>query len=321
MFFDKPKPDFGKVGLVLAGGGYRGVNHIGFLEALAERGVHKNLVYFYGVSVSAIQGFVLSQARKPGEFPKILKKIKKHFLGIEKEGPGAIFNFGIVTFFKALSGDGDGILQSDCLLELFEEVDVQRSLDSYFTFEFGVQSRRTGRKRIISNKSPDFRHDMQALVRAVIGSASLPPIFGPVDVLDDKFSDGFSIYMGGAVKRCDTIFVLFPYPAKYIPSSRQERSLGLPISIPNWYWNFVDQYEIQVREANFEILSCALNNAKRDSGPRIISVFADDSPETLQTSYFRTKTNGGSGDITSALTSSFRTMEGVLGGGRVRFRA
>src|SRR5688572_5790031 len=59
-----------KVGLVLSGGGARGVSHLGVIKALDEAGVKFD--YIAGTSAGAIVGAMYSYGYKPDEILKIL---------------------------------------------------------------------------------------------------------------------------------------------------------------------------------------------------------------------------------------------------------
>ena len=65
-----------KLGIVLSGGGARGVAHIGVLKALDEMGVQFSIAS--GTSAGAIVASLYSYGYKPDEIFDIIKNLSKH---------------------------------------------------------------------------------------------------------------------------------------------------------------------------------------------------------------------------------------------------
>lgn len=302
----------GRIGVVAAAGGFRGISTVGFLEEMFSRGLNENLNYYYGVSVSSLIGAALAEAKDASELPKALSEVRGRFESIEAHGPGQVFNFGVGTFFHSLSPKSEGLLSSENIKTLFRGINPKKCVSSPLLFEFGAQSERLGGKKIFSNRDPRFRENPALLPVALLGSASLLPLFPPVEIFGDKISDGLSIYMHGAVKRCDTIFVLFPYPRKYEPTPHATYGHLVHAAMPTWLWNFISQYEIQVREANKQVLQCAMTHSRLTKGPRIIPVYADGSPKTLDTAGFHGPSGHAPGDMTLARLAARKVMAETL---------
>lgn len=302
----------GRIGVVAAAGGFRGISTVGFLEEMFSQGLNDDLNYYYGVSVSSLIGAALAEAKDASELPKALAGVRARFENIERKGPGQVFNFGVGTFFHSLSPKSEGLLPTENIKALFRGINPKKCVSSPLLFEFGAQSERLGGKKIFSNRDQRFRDNPELLTKALLGAVALQPLFPPVEIFGDKISDGLSIYMHGAVKRCDTIFALFPYPRKYEPTPHATYGHLLHAAMPTWLWNFVSQYEIQVREANKQVLQCAMTHAKLTGAPRIIPVYADGSPKSLDTASFHGASGQKCGDLTSARLAARKVMAEVL---------
>lgn len=295
----------GRVGIVGAGGGFRGISIVGFLESFINHGLHKQWKYGFGVSVSAIILSAFSRAKKTEDYPLILKKVIDQFSEIEKFGPDCVFDFSKIGIVR--HAFDESLMDNSHIFRLLEGMDPKECLGSPLRFEFAVQSKKFGRKRVFSNNMKIFADTPELFRTAVGASACLPPFFGPVQFAmgseGDVFSDGFSIYMDGAIKTCDTIFVLFPYPQRY--------SAPQPLRF-RWLSNFVINYEIQLRETDRQILNCAISHAKLNGGPRIIPVYADNAPPSLGTLRFSKPDAGHEGDLTLGRRAALATMDRQL---------
>ena len=63
-----------KIGIVLSGGGSRGIAHVGILKALEEFGIHPGIIS--GTSAGAIIGALYTYGYKPDEILEIIMKTR-----------------------------------------------------------------------------------------------------------------------------------------------------------------------------------------------------------------------------------------------------
>lgn len=272
--------DLGRVGIVGGGGGLRGISIVGFLRAMIDRGIHEKVKYAFGVSVSALVLCPFSKARKSEDWPDIWEDLWKRFEIIGRRGPEAIFDFS----FRRLVTGAESLVDNSRLFDLLKDLDPKECVSSPLRFEASVQSRRYGRKIILVNHAPLFKRNPEFFRKVPVASAALTPFFAPVHLPfngeDDSLSDGISIFMGSAVKQCDTIFVLLPYPRRHVFRPTEKYGRLSPMHIPI-VRNFVEGYEIQHQEADSQVLGCAISHAKANGYPRIITVHADTCPASV----------------------------------------
>lgn len=272
--------DLGRVGIVGGGGGLRGISTVGFLRALIERGVHRQVNYLFGVSVSALVLSAFSKARDPEDWQDIWESVRTRFNIIEKRGAGAVFDFS----FRRLVTGAESMVDNSRLSDLLKDLDPKECVTSPMHFEAAVLSRHYGRKIILSNHSNIFKKKPILFPKLPEGSSALTPFFAPVRLPingeEDMLSDGISIFMGSAVKRCDTIFALFPYPKQYVARPVEQYGRLSPMHIPI-VRNFVESYEIQHKVEDDLVLGCAVSHAKISGRPRIIPVYADTCPVSV----------------------------------------
>ncbi len=150
-----------KVGLVLSGGGARGIAHLGIIKALEEHGVR--FTQISGTSAGAIIGALYASGHDVDSIVKILGEIKSFKL-----------------FQPALSWKG--ILNMDVVerfLENYLPVDDFSSLNIPLTVT--ATNLRTGQSE----------HFNTGKLRAVIcASSCIPVLFNPVSIDDELYIDG-----------------------------------------------------------------------------------------------------------------------------------
>lgn len=160
---DGPKPPDGdkKIGLVLSGGGARGIAHLGIIKALEEHGVR--FTQISGTSAGAIIGALYASGHDVDSIVKILGEIKSFKL-----------------FQPALSWKG--ILNMDVVerfLENYLPVDDFSSLNVPLTVT--ATNLRTGQSE----------HFSTGKLRAVIcASSCIPVLFNPVSIDGELYIDG-----------------------------------------------------------------------------------------------------------------------------------
>lgn len=148
-------------GLVLSGGGARGICHLGVMKALDEFGVKVN--YLSGTSAGALTGALYSYGYKPEE---ILKMISE------------------TSFAKSLkfAWSWTGLLKLDGLRELlikyipenkFEALPIPLTIAATEIRKGSIQYFTTGE-----------------LIPAILASCSVPAVFNPIDVNGGLYVDG-----------------------------------------------------------------------------------------------------------------------------------
>ena len=154
-----PPPD--GVGIVLSGGGTRGIAHIGVLRALGERGIFPDRVA--GTSAGAIVGALYAAGYEPREMLEFF--IRKN-----------PFRLSNVSISKP------GIIDTAKVVADFEE---------YFpsnTFESLDRELRVIATELTRGEAVTF--DSGPLIPALLASSSVPLMFTPMEVGDRVYADG-----------------------------------------------------------------------------------------------------------------------------------
>jgi NTE family protein len=149
------------IGIVLSGGGTRGIAHIGVLRALGERGIFPDCIA--GASAGAIVGALYAAGYAPPEMLEFF--IKKNPFRLSK-----------VAFSKP------GIIDTAKVVSDFEEYFPENSFEAL------------GRElRIVATdltRGEPVEFDSGALIPAVLASSSVPLLFTPLEIGDQVFADG-----------------------------------------------------------------------------------------------------------------------------------
>lgn len=204
-----------RVAIVGAGGGYRGVAEIGFLEViipfLMKMRVSVEDLFLFGVSVSALNFSALATAKTIEELPEKLKELAKKWKLVQTRGPKAVFNIKLRKVWNSSS-----LLSSKPLFELLVDFNAREAVDSPITFGCFVRNDDTKEHTLLQNHDPYFREHPWEFLKAPIASASLSPYFPRVRIGQYNYCDGGYIDLGAAIAAgCKIIFVLFPYPKNY----------------------------------------------------------------------------------------------------------
>lgn len=150
-----------RVGLVLSGGGVRGMAHIGLIQALQEEGIHPHLVS--GTSVGALVG-ALYAAGIPVEgmlaFFRETPLFKYNFFTINK--PGLM---DTERYFDVFRGYFPG--------ETFEDLELPLFVTTTNLLK--------GRLEVFSSGP---------LILPLLASAAIPPVFSPVRMGNNLYGDG-----------------------------------------------------------------------------------------------------------------------------------
>ncbi len=150
-----------KIGLVLSGGGVRGLAHVGLLHALQEEGIKVHMVA--GSSAGALVGALYCAGYSPDEMRTFFKNTP-------------VFKFSFYT------SDKPGILDSEKYRIFFEgyfpEDDFRALAKPLFVSTTNLMDACC---RIFSEGE---------LIRPLLASAALPPLFSPVEIEGKWYNDG-----------------------------------------------------------------------------------------------------------------------------------
>ena len=153
------KPEYG---LVLSGGGARGLAHIGVIAALEKNGISPGLIS--GSSMGAIVGAFYAAGVSPEEMINIARNGKLH----------SLFNW---SFPKH-----GGMLSLNIIRQVLQQYIPEDSFESLRKKLFiGVSNISAGRHEVFSRGE---------LFRAVIASASIPIVFEPQLIEGQTYVDG-----------------------------------------------------------------------------------------------------------------------------------
>lgn len=149
------------IGLVLSGGGVKGMAHIGTLKALNQRDIYPDNIS--GVSAGALVGGLYADGASTDDM-----------LLFFKETPLLKYNF--VTVNKP------GLFDTDKYLPFFED---------FFTAHHfgGLEKRLTVVATNLLKGKPKY-FDEGELFEALLASAALPPVFSPVNIDGQLYADG-----------------------------------------------------------------------------------------------------------------------------------
>jgi NTE family protein len=150
-----------KVGLVLSGGGARGLTHVGVLKALEELGVQVSAIS--GTSAGALIGSLYAGGKKPDEIPGIIQKHRfLHPRNLFLRGHG---------FFNGRSLKK--MLTDNISARTFEELNIPLTVTAT-----AIQSGRA------------VHFNTGELLNPVAASASVPLMFAPVAIDGELYIDG-----------------------------------------------------------------------------------------------------------------------------------
>jgi NTE family protein len=150
-----------KLGLVLSGGGARGVVHIGVLKAIEELGVQFSMVS--GTSAGSIVGSLYAYGYPPDEIFKIIKSM---------------------SIFKSVrpAWTWAGLLRMDGLQELLLKYIPENSFEKLkLPLTVAATEIKKGRVEYFSSGE---------LIPAVVCSCSIPAVFNPVNFNGGLYVDG-----------------------------------------------------------------------------------------------------------------------------------
>jgi len=191
----------GAVGIVLSGGGSRGIAHIGVLRALGEHGVRPDCIA--ATSAGAIVGALYAAGYSPAEMLKFFET--KHPYQLSKLAiakPGFIDTTKVVADFEEYFPDN-----------AFEALDLDL---------------RVVATDILSGREVVF--DAGPLIPAVLASSSVPLVFTPTEIDGQAYSDGaivnnFPVEL--LEQHCQVILGSYVSPLREIVPSELTSSLAV----------------------------------------------------------------------------------------------
>lgn len=171
-----------KIGLALGGGGARGSYQIGVLKALHDEGILKNILTISGTSIGAINTLMVMANLSFDKMIELWERIDN----------SQIYGQGLDRYKL----DKQGLFS---IQELYEKLSKEISLSEIRASK--IQGYATAAKihkgsRIeqvmIHRMEKEVFHlnDFKDPHRAVLASASIPVLFGSIDIDDDKYVDG-----------------------------------------------------------------------------------------------------------------------------------
>lgn len=149
------------IGLVLSGGGVRGMAHIGLIQAMEEHNISADTIS--GSSVGALVGALYANGNSVQDM-----------LSFFKETP--LFRYNFLTILKP------GFINTDRYVKIFKGYFPEDTFESLERKLFVVTTNlQKGEQRYFSEGE---------LIRPLLASAALPPVFSPVEMEDQLFADG-----------------------------------------------------------------------------------------------------------------------------------
>lgn len=149
------------IGLVLSGGGVRGIGHIGMLKALKEYGIEASVVS--GSSAGALVGAMYAGDRSIEDM-----------IAFFKETP--LFKYNFFTINKP------GLVDTDRYFDIFNEYIPFDTFESLHKQLFVTATN--------LQKGVEEVFYKGELIVPLLASAALPPVFSPVEINNDLYADG-----------------------------------------------------------------------------------------------------------------------------------
>lgn len=149
------------VGLVLSGGGVRGMAHLGVLRALEEYGISAAIVS--GSSVGALVAALYANGTSVQDM-----------LTFFKETP--LFKYNFITILKP------GLVDTERYFNVFKAYFPKNSFEALERKLHVVATN-------LQEGDEQFFHSGE-LIRPLLASAALPPVFGPVQIENCLYADG-----------------------------------------------------------------------------------------------------------------------------------
>ncbi len=151
----------GKIGLVLSGGGVRALGHVGFIKALLEEGIVPDGVS--GTSGGALVAALYAYGYSIDDMLNFFRKTP-------------LLSISLYTFNKP------GLMDSEKYYTHFKKFFPE---DNFDTLKYPTYISATN---LLSGKLDFFSEG--ELINPLIASSALPPVFSPVEINGNLYSDG-----------------------------------------------------------------------------------------------------------------------------------
>ncbi len=149
------------IGLVLSGGGVRGMAHIGLIKAMREHGIEAQMVA--GTSIGALVGALYANDSSVDEM-----------LTLFKETP--LFQYSFFTINKP------GFIDTERYVKILKNFFPEDTFESLKRPLYVVATDLLKGKETVFNSG--------SLIKPLLASAALPPVFSPVEIDDILYADG-----------------------------------------------------------------------------------------------------------------------------------
>lgn len=188
-------------GLVLSGGGMRGIAHIGAIKALEENGYFPT--HIAGTSAGAIVGALYAKGYNPTEILDFFKTAQ-------------IFNFANFALNKP------GFIDSEKLYASFKSYLPEDTFESLKKYLFITAT------NLLDGKLEIFENG--ELIKAILASAAFPGVFTPVKFNDKTYIDGGTInnFPVDILKdKCDQIVGVYLSPFQILETNNLKYSFSI----------------------------------------------------------------------------------------------
>lgn len=186
-----------KVGIALAGGGLKGVAHIGAIKALQELGIE--IKYITGTSSGAMMAALYAMNYTPEEMIKITKESYKEIIKFKKR----VFLKAGIKFLVSRKIELQGIIDGEKIEKIVEKYAKQKEIhkisDIQKKFAMITVDSKTTKKTVLTstidiNKEKDVEYLSNIPIgKAVHASMSFPAIFTPCKYEEYCFIDGGTV--------------------------------------------------------------------------------------------------------------------------------
>jgi len=190
-----------KVGLVLSGGGVRGVAHIGAIKALEEHGIYPNIVS--GSSAGAVVGALYCNGFTPDEMMNFFKLIP-------------LFHINRLALRKP------GFIDTDKFYGDFEKYFTENSFESLKKSLFVTTV------NMLNGELKVF--DQGGLIKPLLASCAFPGLFSPVLVHNVLYADGGILdnFPTAPIKnKCDRIVGVYASPLSTVSPDSLKYSVNV----------------------------------------------------------------------------------------------
>lgn len=182
------------LGLALAGGGLKGIAHIGALKALQDLNV--NIDYLSGTSSGALIGTIYALGYNTDE---ILKRFLSYYKEMTKIPKKPLFKAG-VTYLSSGVAKIEGLIPGENIAKIIKECAKEKNISNMneISIPYAIATVDTittkeciflSRKYNLKNDNIDYIYDAPIDV-ATRASIAFPAVFTPCEYKDYNFIDG-----------------------------------------------------------------------------------------------------------------------------------